>query len=109
MTNMDYVIVGPGPSLTEILAAVQEATHATPAGDGYLHLPGEPASLRVMQDPLEAGGAVVQVVYAADPVALRQRLAASVYDALVQATDWDLELDSDDAEDIIATRIKVER
>lgn len=110
MTNMDYVIVGPGPSLADVVAAVRSASGGIVIADGVVHLPDdEPASLHVIPDPLEDGGTVVQVVYASDPVSLRHELARKVYDELVAATDWDLELDSDDTEDTIATRIKARR
>jgi hypothetical protein len=69
----------------------------------------ERAALRVISDPEVAGGHVVQVHYAGDPISARQALAGNVYDALVKHTDWDLVLDSDDAEDVIASRTKTRR
>lgn len=49
---------------------------------------------------------MVQAYYAGDPVRLRHELARTVYEALAHETDWDLTLDSDDAEDTLASRIK---
>ncbi|ORA41469.1 hypothetical protein BST20_05055 [Mycobacterium branderi] len=45
-------------------------------------------------------------VYHAGEVADRQALSRSIYDYLVEHTNWDLTLDSDDANDTIASRIK---
>jgi hypothetical protein len=45
-------------------------------------------------------------VYHSGDVADRQALSRRIYDYLVEHTDWDLALDSDDADDIIASRIK---
>lgn len=51
-------------------------------------------------------GQWIAEVYHAGEVADRQALARRIYDHLVENTDWDLTLDSDDAADIIASRIK---
>ena len=45
-------------------------------------------------------------VYHAGEVADRQALSRRICDYLVEHTVWDLTLDSDDADDIIASRIK---
>jgi hypothetical protein len=47
-----------------------------------------------------------KIHFSGDPISARQALARNVFDVLVEHTDWDLVLDSDDAEDIIASRIK---
>lgn len=106
MANMDYVIVGPGPSLADVQEVVQAATGSVPAGPGVLHPDDARASLHITADPEVVGGTVVQVLYAGDPVTRRHELARSVYDELVKDTDWDLSLDSDDTEDVLAERIK---
>jgi hypothetical protein len=109
MANIDYVIVGPGPSASDVITAVTAATGGAQTDSGWLHPEDERAALRVIADPEVAGGHVVQVHYAGDPTSSRQALARNVYDALVEHTDWDLVLDSDDAEDIIASRIKTRK
>lgn len=105
MTNLDYVIVGPGPSQPEVTAAVRSATESALTDSGWLHPPDERAALRVIADP-EDGGWVIQVYYAGDPVQLRHELARSVYGALASTTDWNLTWDSDDTEDVVAERIR---
>jgi hypothetical protein len=51
------------------------------------------------------GGSGFAEVYHAGEVADRQALSRRIYDYLVEHTDWDLTLDCDDADDIIASRI----
>ena len=104
MSNMDYVIVGAGPSLADVTAAVQIASGSVLTASGWLHPGDYRAALRVIADPVD-GGCVVQVCYAGDPVRLRHGLARAVYDSLVASTDWDLTWDSDDSEDVLAVRI----
>ena len=105
MANIDYVVVGPGPSLAEVASAVQSAINSQEATAGWLHPADECAALRVIPDPVN-GGHVVQVYYAGDPVRLRHELARSVFDALAGVTNWDLIWDSDDAEDVLAERTR---
>ncbi|BBX56959.1 hypothetical protein TM48_01443 [Mycobacterium shottsii] len=107
MANVDWVIVGAGPSLTDITAAVQAAT-GSELVDGVLRIADdERASLRVYPGPaIDGGGHVVRIRYAGGPYQLQHDLARTVYDALVEGTDWDLVLDSDELEDIVATRIR---
>jgi len=106
VTNIDYVIVGSGPSLADVTAAVRAATDSVLTETGWLHPSDDRAALRVIADPDEGGGWVVQVYYAGDPVRLRHELARTVYDSLAAATGWDLIWDSDDTEDVLAERIK---
>jgi hypothetical protein len=104
VSNVDYVVVGPGPSLADVRIAVQRATDSRPGDDGWLNPPDERAALNVIADGDVDGGTVVLVHYAGDPLARRHELARSIYDELVATTDWDLTHDSDDAEDILASR-----
>ena len=106
MANIDYVIIGPGPSNDDVTAVVRAATGGLHADRGWLHPADERAALRVISDPEVVGGHVVQVHYAGDPISARRAFARNLYDALVEHTDWDLVLDSDDAEDTIASRLK---
>jgi hypothetical protein len=109
MANIDYIIIGSGPSDSDVLTAVTAAIGGAQTDSGWLHPADERAALRLSPDPEVAGGHVVQIHYAGDPTSARQALARNVYDALVEHTDWDLVLDSDDAEGIIASRIKTRR
>jgi hypothetical protein len=109
MANIDYIIIGPGPSGLDVNATVLAVTGGAQTDGGWLHPADERAALRVIPDPEVPGGHVVQVHYAGDPISARHALARSVYAALVERTDWDLVLDSDDAEDVLASRIKTRR
>jgi hypothetical protein len=109
VANTDYVIVGAGPSLADVIEAVKDATGSDQTDTGWLHPRDEFAALRVVPDPDVDGGAVVTVYYGRDPVALRHELARQVYQHMVAATDWDVTLDSDDTEDIVATRLRTRK
>lgn len=106
MPNIDYVIVGAGPSLTDVRNAVKGATQSVESGHDWLHPADELASLHFKSDPEVAGGTVVQVYYSADPAALGQAYARCIFEALVHDTDWDLILDSDEAAGVIASWTK---
>lgn len=106
MANIDYVLVGPGPSSAEVRDAVQRASDSDLTESGWLHPADQRAALHVIGDP-SGSGHVVQVYYSGDPVAARHELARKVYDSLAATTVWDLVLDSDDTEDIIAERSKL--
>ncbi len=106
MANIDYVIVGPGPSLADVTTAVRDATRSVLTDAGWLHPSDERAALRVIADP-DSEGCVVQVHYAGDPVTRRHELARTVYDSLAASTNWDLTWDSDDAQDVLAERTEV--
>lgn len=103
MANIDYVVVGGGPSMAEVTAAARAATGSVLTETGWLHPADDRAALRVVADP-DGDGCVIQVFYAGDPAHLRHELARGVYDALVASTDWDLVLDSDDSEGALAAR-----
>ena len=104
MANIDIIVVGSGPSLADVTAVVKAATESDQTSTGWLHPADDRAALRVIPDPGVSGGSVVQVYYAGEPVTARQKLARGVYDELAAHTDWNLELWSDDAEDMLASR-----
>lgn len=106
MSNIDYVIVGPGPSLADVRSTVEGITESVGDDHGWLLPDDDRASLYIKANREDAGGTVVQVHYAADPPTLGQAYARDIYDSLARSTDWDLTLDSDEAEGILATRIK---
>jgi hypothetical protein len=56
MANIDYVIVGPGPSASDVITAVTAATGGAQTDSGWLHPEDERAALRVIADPEVAGG-----------------------------------------------------
>ncbi|KMV23344.1 hypothetical protein ACT16_06645 [Mycobacterium heckeshornense] len=103
---MDYVIVGAGPSLAEVTQAVIEETGSVERNGWLYPSNDDQAALHVIADPEIAGGHVVQVLRAGEPISARQELARKIYDRLAKRTDWDLTLDSDDTEDVIASRTK---
>lgn len=106
MSNIDYVIVGAGPSLADVRDTVKTITHSADAEAGWLHPVDERASLYIKPDPECAGGAVVQVYYSGDPPTRGQEYARSLYDELVRCTNWNLVLDSDETDGIVAARTK---
>lgn len=103
MSNVDYVIVGAGPSLSDVMTATKMATDSTEVVNGNVLITGDDCtSLTIYPSP--ANGTVVDVYYGGD-LADRRVLSRGIYDYLVEHTDWDVELDSDDAEGIIASRV----
>ncbi|MBS9535869.1 hypothetical protein KIH27_19990 [Mycobacterium sp. M1] len=106
MSNIDYVIVGTGPLLADVRNMVKNITRSADAESGWLHPADERASVYVKPDPECAGGTVVQVYYSADPPTRGQEYARSLYDELVRRTNWDLVLDSDETDGIVASRTK---
>lgn len=103
MANVDYVVVGPGPSLADVAEAVKTASDAIEIVDNRLHTADERAELTVYSRSWQPGTTLVEVYYSGD-LAHRRALSRRVYDYLVDYTDWDVELDSDDADDTIAAR-----
>lgn len=99
VSNIDFVVVESGPSLSEVIEAVARITDAPIRGD-HLDLPDPRAGVLVVE---RAQRIIVRVYYAGD-VEPRQTLSRRIYDGLAETTDWDLTLDSDDAEDVIASR-----
>lgn len=101
MSNVDYVVVGPGPSLADVTDAVKRASSATDLVNGNVLITGDDrTALTVYADDPEI---VVDVYYAGD-LADRRVVSQRVYDHIVERTDWDVRLESDDADDILATR-----
>lgn len=103
MANVDYVVVGPGPSLADVADAVKSASDATEIVDNRLHTADERAELTVYPRSWQPGTTLIEVYYGGD-LAHRRVLSRRVYDYLIDHTDWDVELDSDDADDTIAAR-----
>ena len=103
MPNLDYVIVGPGPSVADVFTAVRLCTSSTLAESGALHpLEGRPdARIYVVPDRLVDEGSVVLVYYSSQPVARRHILAATIHEHLATTTNWDVTLDTDAAEDVV--------
>lgn len=95
MTNVDYVLVGPGPSSDEVQEAVARITDSVLTPEGKLYpVIGRPTSfLRVLPDRESPGGTAIHVFFASQPVAERHELARSIHRGLAEATDWDLRLD----------------
>lgn len=106
MANMAYVIVGPGPSLADVHGRVVRETRSSVRGGWRYPADDDRVTLRVIVDPEASGGHVVQVLRAGDPISARQEFTRDVFDALMAATDWDLTLDSDDSEGVLASRTK---
>ncbi|WP_261898252.1 hypothetical protein [Mycobacterium marinum] len=101
MANVDYVVVGPGPLLADVTNAVKLASGATDLVNGNVLITGDDrTSLTVYSDEPEI---FVDVYYGAD---LDQQRAISqrIYDHIVEHTDWDVRLESDETDDIIASR-----
>lgn len=103
MANVDYVVVGPGPSLAEVTEAVKTASDATETVDNRLHTADERAELTVYPRSWQPGATLVEVYYGGD-LAHRRALSHRVYDYIVDHTAWGVELESDDADSTIAAR-----
>lgn len=107
MANVDYVTVGLGPSTQDVMSAVKTAMNATEIVDGNVLVTGdERTAVTVYASPGE--GAVADVYYGGD-LADRRVIAQRIYDYIVEHTDWDVELDSDDADGVLASRAKSRR
>jgi hypothetical protein len=101
MANVDYVVVGPGPSLADVTDAVRKAIDATEIVDNRLHTSDERSELTVC--PSANKDTLVEVYYAGD-ILVRRALSHRVYDYIVDHTDWGVVLESDDADGTIAAR-----
>jgi hypothetical protein len=97
MANINYVVVGPGPTFTEVQAAVDAAIEVL-RGRVDLHAEDQRAAVRVIRDPRTPGGNLAQLYYAGIE-ATHHQLPRRLYDALVANTDWDLSLDAEDPQD----------
>jgi hypothetical protein len=97
MANVDFVKVGPGPSLDEIRDAVRRVTDSTLVEGRTLYPPeGSPHSfIRVTHDAETPGANVVLIYYASGPVERRHVLAHQVQEGLAADTDWQVEVDLD--------------
>lgn len=101
MSNIDYVFVSSGRTLADVTAAVEAVVGGQWRGE-CLRPADQRAGVQVVEQ--RSGSGVVVLVYYAGDIEPRQALARSIYDALAASTDWTLELDSDDADDILASR-----
>ena len=99
VSNIDFVVVEGGPSLTDVADTVAGITDAPIRGD-HLDLSDPRAGVHIVQ---RTARIVIRVYYTGD-VEPRQELSRRIHDGLAETTDWDLTLDSDDAENVIATR-----
>jgi hypothetical protein len=89
----------------EVKAAVSVADdegHLHPADDDLAELEVVAARGPWWPDGARPGTTLVTVYHGGDE---GQPLARRVYDSFVDRTDWDLLLESDDAEDTLASRI----
>lgn len=104
MSNVDYVIVGAGPSLDDVLEAAKTAISATAVVDGKALITGDERTAVKLYE--SAGEGVVADVYYGGDLAERRVISRRIYDYIVERTDWDVTLDSDDADDVIVSRIR---
>jgi len=108
MANVDYVTIR-GASLADALAALKAAADVTkvverPRSTTLLNS-DERVELSASPRSWEPDTIVVEV-YLGGSEEEQLALSRRVYDYLVENTDWDVELDSDNAEDTIASRIR---
>ncbi len=101
MSNVDYVIVGPGPSQADVLTAVQQAIGAAEIVNGNVLVTGDDQTSVTVYS---SGPRTVVDVYYGGELAERRAVSRRIYDSLAARTNWDLALDSDDVEDVIAMR-----
>lgn len=106
MANVDYVLVGPGPSSADVMALVAVVSGATKVVKTNVLITGDDCtSLTVFPSASRPGSTVIDVYYGGD-LADRRAISQRIFDYIVEHTDWDVELDSDDADGIIASRTK---
>lgn len=104
MSNVDYVRVG-APT-ADVMEAVRTATGVTEVVDGDTLVNGDDrTSLTVAPSVDDENETVIDVYYGGD-LADRRAISQRIYDYIVEHTNWDVTLDSDDAEDVIASRTK---
>jgi hypothetical protein len=108
MANVDYVTVGAGPSRVDVAEAVKATLDITDVEENRLYIADERVELRVSPSGRWPGGTTVHVYHAGADEA-QTVLARRIYDYLVEHTDWDLMLDSDNSQEILASRIKMRR
>ncbi|MEZ0362395.1 hypothetical protein ACAG26_01635 [Mycobacterium sp. pUA109] len=108
MANVDYVIVGAGPSPADVTQAVQTAPSVVQVEKERrytrLRTGDERAEVSVWPRSWQPGVTVVEVYHVDDDD--QRALARHIYDYLVDHTAWDLTLDSDNAAEAIASRVK---
>ncbi|PQM45017.1 hypothetical protein C1Y40_04825 [Mycobacterium talmoniae] len=107
MANVDYVVLGPGPSLQDVMDAVKAATNATEIVDGNVLVTGDDRTAVTVYS--SHGEGVVADVYYGGELDERRAISRRIYDHIVEHTDWDVELDSDDTAGILASRVKSRR
>jgi hypothetical protein len=108
MANVDYVLVAgqpSPPSPDDVMQAVKVAIDATEVIDGNrLHTADERAEVTVWSRSWQPSTTVVEVYHAADED--QRELSRRIYNYLVEHTAWNLTFDSDNAADVIASRVK---
>lgn len=106
MANVDYVIIGPGPGLANVLSTVNTAVDGVEIVDANrVHTADERAELTVWRRSWQPDTTVVEVYHGGD-LADQRALSKRVYGHLLNNTDWDLTLQSDEGDDIVESRIK---
>lgn len=107
MANVDDVCITGADSASQVTDLISELLQVPvsigKAGRPYLKV-DERTQVAMYPDSDDPARWIAEVYHAGadeDQLALAQR----VYDHLVEHTDWDLILDSDNADDIIASRI----
>lgn len=103
MSNVDYLHVAAPPA--DVMAAVKAATGITELVDGDTLVNGDECTALTIAPSVDDGKATVIDVYYGGELADRRAISRRIYDHIVEHTAWDVELDSDDAADIIASRV----
>ena len=106
MANVDHVMVGRGPAPAEVMALVKIASGATDVVKTNVLITGDDrTSLMVRPSASRPGSTLIDVYYGGD-IADRRAISQRIFDYIVGHTDWGVELDSDDADGISASRTK---
>ena len=98
MANVDYVMVGRGPSPTDVMELVRLVSGATDVVKTNVLITGDDrTSLTVRPSASRPGSTLIDIYYGGD-IADRRAISQRIFDYIVEHTDWDVELDSDDAD-----------
>jgi hypothetical protein len=108
MAAVDDIDIAGATSMREVADTISAllSTSVSTLPDGRPYLRVDECTQVTMYPDDDYPGRWIAEVYHAGEVVDRQSLARRIYDYLTEHTDWDLTLDSDDADDVVASRIK---
>jgi hypothetical protein len=108
MANVDDVCVAGATSADQVADLISQLLQVpiSSLNDGRPYLTVDDRTQVTMYPDSDRRGHWIDEVYHAGADSHQASLARRIYDHLVEQTNWDLTLDSDNADDIVASRIK---